>query len=74
MRIKWVGYIARMGRREMHIGHGGKARKKRSLGRGRYECMDNINMDLRETGWIALVQDRDQWGVIANTVINLRAV
>jgi hypothetical protein len=39
--------------------------------------MDNIEMDLRETGWgcrdwIHLVQDRDLWRVLVNTVINCR--
>jgi hypothetical protein len=34
-------------------------------------------MDLREIGWgsmdwIDLAQDRDQWRVLANTVMNLR--
>jgi hypothetical protein len=33
-------------------------------------------MDLRETGWggidwIALVQDRDQWRALVNTIMNL---
>jgi hypothetical protein len=39
--------------------------------------MDNINMDLREIGWdgmdwIDLAEDRDQWRVLVNTVMNLR--
>jgi hypothetical protein len=34
-------------------------------------------MDLRELGWrgmdwVVLAQDRDQWGALANTVMNLR--
>jgi hypothetical protein len=38
---------------------------------------DNIRMDLREIGWggmdwIDLAQDRDQWRVLVNTVMNLR--
>jgi hypothetical protein len=39
--------------------------------------VDNIKMDFRETGWdgmywIDLAQDRDQWGALVNTAINLR--
>jgi hypothetical protein len=38
--------------------------------------VDNIEMELREigwggTGWIDLAQDRDQWGALVNTVMNL---
>jgi hypothetical protein len=43
---------------------GGKARKKRSLGRRRRMWVNNIKVDLREIGWdgmdwIDLAQDRD---------------
>jgi hypothetical protein len=39
--------------------------------------VDDIKIDLREVGWggmdwIDLAQDRDQWKVLVNTVINLR--
>jgi hypothetical protein len=39
--------------------------------------VDNIKMDLRETGWngvdwIDMAQDRDQWRAPLNTVLNLR--
>jgi hypothetical protein len=29
-------------------------------------------MDLGDTGWVRLAQDRDRWRVIVNTVTNLR--
>jgi hypothetical protein len=37
----------------------------------------NIKMELREiewdgVDWIDMAQDRDQWGVFMNTVMNLR--
>jgi hypothetical protein len=53
----------------------GKLGGKRPLGRRRWE--DNIKMDLREIGWsgmdwIDLAQDRNQWKVLVNTVMNLR--
>jgi hypothetical protein len=38
--------------------------------------VDNIKMDLREIGWngmewVDLVQDRDQWRALVNTVMRL---
>jgi hypothetical protein len=46
-------------------------------GRPRRRWVDNIKMDLRETGWdgmdwIDLAQDRDRWRALVNTVITLR--
>jgi hypothetical protein len=39
--------------------------------------VDNIKLDFREIGgdgmdWIKLAQDRDQWKVLVNTVMNLQ--
>jgi hypothetical protein len=39
--------------------------------------VDNIKIDLREIGWdgmdwIDLAQNRDQWRVLVNTVMNIR--
>jgi hypothetical protein len=50
---------------------------KRPLGRPRRGWVDNVKMDLRKIGWggmdwIDLVQDRDQWRALVNTVMNLR--
>jgi hypothetical protein len=55
----------------------GKPEGKRPLGRPRHRWVDNIKMDLREIGcdgvdWIELAQDRDQWRVLVNTVMNFR--
>jgi hypothetical protein len=55
----------------------GNAEGKRPLGRPRRKWVDNIKMDLRELGWgctdwIDLAQDRDQWRVLVNTVMNVR--
>jgi hypothetical protein len=54
----------------------GKPEGKRPLGRPRHRWVDNIKMDLRETGWdgvdwIDLAQDRDNWRSLMNTVMNL---
>jgi hypothetical protein len=55
----------------------GKPEGKRPLGRPSRRCEDNIKIDLREIEWggmdcIHLGQDRDQWEVLVNTVLNLR--
>jgi hypothetical protein len=55
----------------------GKPEGKRRLGRPRRRWMDNIKMDLREIewdgmDWIDVAQDRDQWRVLSNTVMNLQ--
>jgi hypothetical protein len=54
----------------------GKPEGKRPLGKPRCKWVDNIKIDLKEIGsggmdWIDLVQDRDQWRVLVNTVMNL---
>jgi hypothetical protein len=54
----------------------GKPKGKRPLERLRCRWEDNIKMDLREIGWgginwIDLVQDRDQWRALVNTVMYL---
>jgi hypothetical protein len=55
----------------------GKPEGKTPLGRPRRRWVDNITMDLRETGWdgvnwIDMAQDRDQWRALVNTVLKLR--
>jgi hypothetical protein len=55
----------------------GKPKGKRPLRRPRRRWVKNIKMDLREIGWdcidwIDLVQDRDQWRALVNTMLNLR--
>jgi hypothetical protein len=52
-----------------------KPERKRPLGRSRRKW-DNIRMKLRkigweDVGWIHLVQVRDWWWALVNTVINL---
>jgi hypothetical protein len=55
----------------------GKPEGKRQLGRPRRKWIDNIKMDLSETGlnvvdWIGLAQDKCKWRALVNSVMNLR--
>jgi hypothetical protein len=55
----------------------GKLEGKRPLGRSRRRWKDIIKLVLQEVGgrcgnWMELVQDRDRWRALVNTVKNLR--
>jgi hypothetical protein len=77
-RMRWAGHVARM--REKRNAYRLLVRKpegKRPLGRPRHGCVDNIKMDILETGWgsvdwIGLAQDRGKWKALVNAVMNLR--
>jgi transcription termination factor 2 len=77
-RMRWAEHVARMGEgRGVYRVLVGRPEGKRPLGRPRRRWKDNIKMDLREIGidganWIQLAQDRVQWRVFVNTVMNLR--
>jgi len=76
-RMRWAGHVVRMGEgRVVHRVLLGKPAGKRPLGRPRLRWEDNIKMDLREVGgggdWTELVQDRDRWRVLVNTVMNFQ--
>jgi hypothetical protein len=77
-RMRWAGHVARMGKyRNAYRILVGKPEGKIPLGSPKRRWVDNIKMDLRETGWggmdwIDLSQDRDQWKALVNTVMNLR--
>jgi hypothetical protein len=54
-----------------------KPEGKNPQGRPRRRWVDSIKMDLREIGWdgvdcIHVAQDRDQWRVLLNTLLNFR--
>ena len=72
------GAFARMGEgRGVYRVLVGKPEGKRPMGRPRRRWEDNIKMDLQEVGevcgdWMELVQDRDRWRALVNTVMNLR--
>jgi hypothetical protein len=51
-RLRWAGYVARMGeRRGAYRALVGKPEGRRPLGRPRLRWEDNIKMDRREVGW-----------------------
>jgi hypothetical protein len=69
--------IKTLGKRNTYRILVGKPQGKIPLGRQRRRWVDNIKIDLRETGgdgidWIDLAQDRNQWRAFVNTVMNLR--
>jgi hypothetical protein len=76
-RMRWTGHVGRMGeKRNAYRILVGKPEGKRPLGRSGHRWEDNIMMDLRKKGWrgmdwIDLAEDRDQWRVLVNTVMNL---
>ena len=76
--MKWVGNVECMGKRkDVCSVLVGKPEGKRPLGRPRRRWEDNINMDLQEVvcgcmNWSELVQDRDRWRALVNSVMNFR--
>jgi len=77
-RIRWAGYVARMGEeRGVYRVSVGKPVCRRPLGRPRRRWVDNNRMDLQAVGcgymdWIGLAQDRDWWRTLVSAVMNLR--
>ena len=77
-RMRWVGHVAHMGqRRDAYSMLVLKPEGKRHLENPRHRWENNIRTDLKETGWkgvdwIDLVQYRDKWWAVVNTVMNMR--
>jgi hypothetical protein len=77
-RMRWAGHVARMGeKRNVHRLLVGKPEGMRPLRRPRRRWVDNIMMDLGETGWgsvdwIGLAKDRVKRGALVNAAMNLR--
>jgi hypothetical protein len=77
-RMRWAGHVALIGdKRNAYRLFLGKQEGNRPLGKPRRRWVDNIRMDLGEVGWgdvdwIGLVQDRNRWRAVVNSVLNLR--
>jgi hypothetical protein len=55
----------------------GKSEKERPLRRSRRRCVDNVEMDPREIGWLGmnwidLARGRDRWKDVINIVMDFR--
>jgi len=73
--IRWVGHVVRMGRGGIHTGYWWENLTDRPLRIPRRRWEDNIKMNIQKVegmDWIELVQDRDSWWTLTNTVINFR--
>jgi hypothetical protein len=77
-RMRWAGHVAGVvEKRNSYRLLVGKPEGKRPQRRSGLRCVDNVKMGLREIGCggmdgIDLDQDRDQWKVLVNTVMNLQ--
>jgi hypothetical protein len=77
-RMRWAGHVVRIGeKRNAYRSLVGKREGNRPLGRPRCRWVDNVRMDLGKVGsgdvdWIGLAKDRNRWGALVNSVLNLR--
>jgi hypothetical protein len=72
-RMRWAGYVARMGRGEIFTGFWLGSPK---LGRPRRRWEENIKLDFREiriygANWIRLPQGRVQWRAFVKKVMKI---
>jgi hypothetical protein len=78
--MRWAGHVARIGeKRNADRILVGNPERKSPQGRPRRTWVDNIKINLRGIGWdgmdwIDLAQNREQWGALVNTVMNLRVL
>jgi hypothetical protein len=75
-RTRWAEHVAQLRRNACRI-LVGMPEGKRPQGRPKHRWVGNIEMDLREIGWVGmdwvdLAQDRDQWRATVNTAMKPR--
>jgi hypothetical protein len=80
-RMRRAGHVACMGEeRRVYKVLVGKPKRRTSLGRPRHRWEDGIRVDLQKIGgeegveWIQLVQGRDLWWTLVNTVMNIQVL
>jgi hypothetical protein len=76
-RMRWMGHVARMEKRNAYTLLVGKSEGKRPLERPRRRWVDYIRMVLGGVGWgdvdwIGLAKDRNKWIALVNSVLNFR--
>jgi hypothetical protein len=79
-RMRWAGYVARMGaRRGVYSVLVGKSEGKSPFRRPRRRWKDNSKMDRQKMGcggidWIDLAQHKNKWREFVDVVMNLRVL
>jgi hypothetical protein len=74
--MRWVGHAVLMGEMGNSFNIVRTSELKRPLRRPRHSREDNMRMDLMEIGWevvdwMQMDQDRNQWQILENKVMNL---
>ena len=75
--MRWAGHVRMGDSKDVCSVLVWKSEGKRPLGRSRRRWEDNIKLDFQEVGfgsmnWIDVAQDREWWGALVNTIMNLR--
>jgi hypothetical protein len=79
-RMRWAGHVARIGEdRKVYKVLGEKPEGKRPLGRPRHRWEDGLRIDLKERldggeDWFQVAQDREQWQLVVNAMMNFQAL
>jgi hypothetical protein len=71
-RMIWVGHVARMWEKRNAYRLVGKREGKRPLGGPRRRWVGLVEVGWGDVDWIGLLQNRDSWRALMNSVLNLR--